>query len=370
MQEPHNIPKRLTETRQLAKLSQTDLAKRLEVSASLISYWESGTRKPSDEQLQEIARHLGVSLDYLLKEKIQPAFQFRSKGEIQETADLPKVQLDATAQIEYIGEIFKVAGEIIPQFLHMAEFSYPQLGRLAEHIRNTFRLNRRITLPGLKQAMAEQGIFVFEWNLPDQICGMSYRGPVTAVFINYQHQPTRRLFTLAHELAHLLFHVGPGRKQDENARVSFLGDNQDPEEREANAFASELLIPAADFEPLVQKHGDLMLDVAFMEVIARSFNVSRDAIFYRLTKLGLLNWKHDFEKYAAPFEKAEPRDHRVTDISNQVSPLLVEPAFSTHRKCHLSNQKLADWLHTSEATIGEYLTNLAAIHSSCFSSLV
>src|SRR5690606_35944563 len=166
------------------------------------------------------------------------------------------------------------------------------------------------------------------------------------------------------ELAHLLFHVGPGRQKNENARVTILGDNQDPEEREANAFASELLIPATDFEALVKKHGDLMLDIAFMETIARSFNVSRDAIFYRLTKLGLLDWKRDFERYAAPFEKAKPTDHRVTHNTTQVSPLLIEPAIATRKKCHVPNQKLADWLHTSEATIGEHLTNLAIIHNS------
>ena len=106
-----------------------------------------------------------------------------------------------------------------------------------------------------------------------------------------------------------------------------------------------------------------MLDIAFMETIARSFNVSRDAIFYRLTKLGLLDWKRDFERYAAPFNKANPRDHRVTDITTQVSPLLIEPSLATQNKCRISNQKLADWLHASEATIGEHLTNLAIIHN-------
>src|SRR5437763_1644974 len=108
-----HIPKRIAETRNIAKLSQSQLARRMEISPSLICAWEAGTRNPSLDQLLEISRHLGVPLDYLLKEKAQPKFQFRAAA----TLDGPKrtnvneLALHASAQIEYIDEVYRLAGQ-------------------------------------------------------------------------------------------------------------------------------------------------------------------------------------------------------------------------------------------------------------------
>src|SRR5687767_14281791 len=97
-----HIPRRITEVRTMAGLTQGQLARRMDLSPSLIHYWESGDRKPSEEQLQELARHLGVSLSYLVKDKVQPTFQFRSKAATLDAEELAvaKMQLDASAQID------------------------------------------------------------------------------------------------------------------------------------------------------------------------------------------------------------------------------------------------------------------------------
>ena len=71
-----NLSQRLSEVRELAKLSQTALAKRLSISPSLISHWESGVRTPSQAQVLEGIRGLGVTLDYLLNAELHPRFQF------------------------------------------------------------------------------------------------------------------------------------------------------------------------------------------------------------------------------------------------------------------------------------------------------
>ncbi len=46
-------------------LSQTELANKLDVDPSLVSYWESGGRTPSSEMQQRLAKTLGFPL-YLL----------------------------------------------------------------------------------------------------------------------------------------------------------------------------------------------------------------------------------------------------------------------------------------------------------------
>ena len=57
---------RLKELRVERKLSQTDLAKELNVSQRSISSWETGFRQPDFETLERIAKFFDVTADYLL----------------------------------------------------------------------------------------------------------------------------------------------------------------------------------------------------------------------------------------------------------------------------------------------------------------
>ena len=52
--------------REKHNLTQTELAKYLEVSPSIIGMYEQGRRRPSFEMLEAIADYFNVSLDYLM----------------------------------------------------------------------------------------------------------------------------------------------------------------------------------------------------------------------------------------------------------------------------------------------------------------
>ena len=58
--------KRLQAAREFRQLSQAELAKRAGLQASAISHFETGTRKPSFDNLKRLADALRVSTDYLL----------------------------------------------------------------------------------------------------------------------------------------------------------------------------------------------------------------------------------------------------------------------------------------------------------------
>ena len=61
------IGSRLREERERVRISQRELARRLGVSASLISQIESGQSKPSVSTLYAIVTELGVSLDHVFQ---------------------------------------------------------------------------------------------------------------------------------------------------------------------------------------------------------------------------------------------------------------------------------------------------------------
>lgn len=60
------LGQRIAALRRNAGLSQAELAKHLQVSASAVGMYEQGRREPAAETLVAMARVFGVSTDYLL----------------------------------------------------------------------------------------------------------------------------------------------------------------------------------------------------------------------------------------------------------------------------------------------------------------
>ncbi|WPB86927.1 ImmA/IrrE family metallo-endopeptidase [Sediminicoccus rosea] len=116
-------------------------------------------------------------------------------------------------------------------------------------------------------------------NLPENVSGKIERRRAGVVAtINASHLANRQRFTLAHELAHRILHsdlIGDGITDDGLYRSSLSDDI----ERQANAFAAELLMPAR----LVRKlYREGMKDTPS---IAERFDVSYDAARVRLREL-------------------------------------------------------------------------------------
>jgi len=100
------------------------------------------------------------------------------------------------------------------------------------------------------------------------------------IFVNKNETPTRKRFTVAHEIGHIKLHEGEGNHLDYRHQIGYDGD-QMPKEREANQFAAELLMPRQIFESLwLGYEGDV-------ELIAETLMVSKQAASIRAQDLGL-----------------------------------------------------------------------------------
>lgn len=64
---------RLKSEREKRKLSQQELASRLNISQSSIAYYEKNRKQPPHPTLIKIANHFDVSIDYLLGETDNPS---------------------------------------------------------------------------------------------------------------------------------------------------------------------------------------------------------------------------------------------------------------------------------------------------------
>lgn len=143
------------------------------------------------------------------------------------------------------------------------------------------------------EALAErEGITVSYERFRPDMSGMLVREPGEAVVIgvNSRQSPRRQRFTVAHELGHYVLHKGD-LIVDTGARVNFRDERSATatvrEEREANAFAAALLMPDELVEKAVAAaHGKASRPRALATSLALEFNVSEEAIGYRLLNLG------------------------------------------------------------------------------------
>ena len=74
--------KRLSETRKMRELSQEGLANKAKLPATAISHFESGSRKPSFDNLRKLADALEITIDYLLARSDDMSGTLIKKAEI------------------------------------------------------------------------------------------------------------------------------------------------------------------------------------------------------------------------------------------------------------------------------------------------
>ncbi len=107
------------------------------------------------------------------------------------------------------------------------------------------------------------------------------KGGVGFVFVNAAKPPRRQRLTAAHELGH---HFLLGDDDQEVEHADWNGDTEQAEEREAYAFARELLM---DRHWLKANCANLPLEEAIEQTVSR-FAVSPEAAAVRLCELGLI----------------------------------------------------------------------------------
>lgn len=122
----------------------------------------------------------------------------------------------------------------------------------------------------------------YDFSLIDDISGKIERTSENnyVITVNGNHHENRQRFTIAHELGH--YFLGHGNKQDTFETMYRNGD-LNHEEMEANTFAAELLMPSGIIRYYVFEE-----NIADINILARKFWVSNQAMLIRLQHLGII----------------------------------------------------------------------------------
>lgn len=295
MDELHRV---LESARSRARYSQDDVGAALGVSRAMVSYWETGSRLPNDRQLGALARLYGL----------EPAALIEGRDVAPAGGDLAGVLLRADDGLaegvtrgirEFVAFLEQYArlsamlqkpirGLFQSPFVHRSKFAQKDdIRRKAEEVR--WHLGLGIgPIYDLDPVCERLGVTVYRAplgrDLREAPSGAFLNHPDVgfSILVNLDMTPGRRCFTLAHELAHALFH------SNDTNRVVSRGEG--PLETFADAFAGEFLMPSEGVRRLVEESGmpPRIVDSVDIIHIQRYFRVSWPTALVRLRQMNTI----------------------------------------------------------------------------------
>lgn len=128
---------------------------------------------------------------------------------------------------------------------------------------------------------------IIEQTLPGEVdaCCIESRGQRPCILINPSISESRRRFTLAHELGHLVIPWHTGAVFCTCDSIKMITDNEyGIMENEANAFAAEIMMPSEYVQGIIKQIEPFDIETAITQISSFT-QMSVSAVFYRLVSL-------------------------------------------------------------------------------------
>lgn len=300
----HVTPAVLQWARETASMRPEEAAKKLQLkNKSTILEWEKGKGGPTYGQLKSLGRiyRRPIVIFFFSKPLNEPDIikaQFRSLSPSQ-IKDIPSnIRLairDAEVKKANLEELL---GKRRPSLKIFSDINAVGNGaesamRLAASVRAHLNIslndqkrwkNEKTALEKWQEALEKSGFWIFKDALQnDDYCGFCLHDKAfPIIYLNNSMPPTRKIFTLFHELGHLLKGMG-GIDFRESADPKYKS-----EEVFCNAFAGEFLVPDDDINSyLAQSPAS---DNVFGD-IAEEYKVSKEVILRKFLNKGVVSPK-------------------------------------------------------------------------------
>lgn len=284
--------------REELNISQEEAARRIGKGIEDIKKWEKGEDFPTYAQLESLA--------YNVYKRPMAVFFFP------ENPQLPKQErkfrtLDNEVFSEIPTKILELINKARTMQINLEELESeaklritqlklnPDGNNLCDELRSFLGINLEMQKKAKnmsdafemwRTAFYECGIYVFKDAFKEQafsgFCLYDEKYPV--IYINNSMSYSRQIFTLFHELYHILLETS-GIDKTVDDYISRLEDNNKKIEIACNAFAGKFLVPNED---ITIKIKDKELNDKNIEMLANEYSVSRDVILRKLLDLGII----------------------------------------------------------------------------------
>lgn len=335
-------PKRLTLARRRRGLTKTKLAEMLGVEVRSITGYESEEYKPDPDRLTQLAEKLHFPVQFFFGDdldQISPDIvSFRSMSKM--TAGQRDTALGAGAIAlllhQWVDVRFDLPRAELPD---LSQETSPEAA--AETLRRLWGLGE-LPVKNMIHLLEAKGIRVFSLSIDTvQVDAFSmWHAATPFVFMNTKKSCERSRFDAAHELGHLVLHRHAGARGQEV-------------EREANAFASALLMPRAS----VLANAPHMATVDQLVRFKVFWTVSVAALAYRLHDIGLVSDWH-YRNLCIEIAKRGYHKREPEEAPRETSQVLAK-IFSVLRGEGVTKLDIADALNVHVEELDQLVFGLA-----------
>ncbi|MEI3432496.1 MAG: XRE family transcriptional regulator [Blautia sp.] len=329
---------RLKEALQFRGKKMTELADETGISKQSLSLYANAGNKPPFENVEKIARTLDFPVDFFTSEDLCTVSTgntyFRSQASAtKKSRNAQKIKL------EYVSKMY----EVILNYVNVPELNLPdttgidipediinvdseqainEIEKLAMLIREFWDLGSG-SIDNLQYALQSNGIIVTGFrNVDSDIDAFSQQIKIDGktiyiIALAIGSKPIERLrFDMAHELGHILLHTW-GEDNEEISRDEF-----NAREKQANMFASALLLPKKSFSKSVSAYPT---NIDYYFALKKKWKVSMQAMMYRARQLDIIS-ANQFQYMMRIMSKNGYRLHEPGDKPGEIGDTIFQAA--------------------------------------------
>ena len=202
-------------------------------------------------------------------------------------------------------------------------------------------------LKGWRAAVENAGVYVFKNTFKQKdISGFcSYDDEFPLIYINNSTAKTRQIFTILHELGHVLQGTGGVTKRDDSYINVLSGESREIEVF-CNRFAAECLLPTNVIKSELKSTDDVAITQ-----LAAAYKVSRQVVLTRLVSLRMISqaqyeakaaqWKAEYDAQ----QKDEAGGNYYLTQAAYLGDRFLRLAFSRYYEGRISPERLAEVLN-------------------------
>lgn len=379
-------PEVLSWARGLDKITVDEIAKIMKVDVAKVLAWEDGSEYPTFVQAKNLAKQYRVPFAYFYlpdtpkKTKRIDKVDYRTFGNLgvkEMSRELRWFIRDIEDRRDTMIELYDQV-QVKPNVLTLNISVGTTEEKFANQIRTFLSLTNELQIKFRKPEVAlsyciskleEKDFLIFQAAKiqPEEMRGLSLAYELFPVIaLNRKDEPSARLFTLLHELVHILSRTS-GICNDMNID----GNVQSKLELFCNKVAGLSLVPT---EQLIQNRNFIFIqqygiDKMHVSALARDFAVSREVILHRLWDVKIISRKTYFEildnyseEYLA-YKKRKKVDGFLPpalDKATQVGRLYTKTVLSAYNADKLTPREVSNYL------LGLRVTQFRAIERWCY----
>jgi Zn-dependent peptidase ImmA (M78 family) len=376
-------PKIIQWARERARYSLESVAVKFKKDVSVIEKWESGEDFPIYSQLEKLAEIYKRPLALFFFP--EPPLEAEEKQEFRtlpdfEIENLAADTIYALRQAKAMQlSLQEINNGINPStkkiFQDIAVSSRDDLRILAEQIRNYLNVtleeqltwnDQETALKKWRSAVEEAGIFIFKRSFKQReisgFCLIDIEFPI--IYINNSTEKSRQIFTIFHELAHILLQTNGITKSDDRYINSLKGENKYIEIF-CNKFAAEFLLPNHVFSEIIR---ETIVNVndndKIISKISSDYKVSREVVLRKLLDNNLISQKEYTLKvsewYSEQVGKSQDKNKKSggNPYANQATYLgenYLKLVFNKYYQGQYDIERVADYLNIKKVATVEKL---------------